>query len=309
MSTVQRLIVAVFDDNTQAEQAANALQDAGFGPDQLRFAGSAGSTDSLGEKIKSLFTGQRAGSAYDDLVNLGVSSDDASYYQQQYEAGHSILAVMAGDRMQDATSILTRYGGYSAANRGVTQTTDYAGGGATQTANYASTGVQDTETTDYGVGSGTTQTTNYADMDLQDTTVEGEQAIKLREEQLRVQKQPVETGEARLRKEVVSEQQTINVPVTREEVYIERRPGSGQPSDTPIGEGETYRVPVREEQVTVDKQPFVREEVALGKRQVQDTQRVSDTVRREEARVEQSGDVNVQGSNVQDIDQTDTTTP
>jgi uncharacterized protein (TIGR02271 family) len=54
-------------------------------------------------------------------------------------------------------------------------------------------------------------------------------------------------------------------------------------------------VPVREEQVTVDKQPVVREEVSLGKRQVQDSQRVSDTVRREEARVEHQGDVNVQG--------------
>jgi uncharacterized protein (TIGR02271 family) len=319
MSTTQRMVVAVFDDNTQAEQAANALQNAGFSPDQLRFAGSTGSTSSLGEKIKSLFTGQRAGSAYDDLVDLGVSQDDASYYQQQYEAGHSILAVLAADRMQDATDILARYGGYSAANRGVTQTTNYAGGGATQptdygvgssttqTSNYASTGVQ--ETTDYGVGSSTTQAADYTTTGVQDTGTEGEQAIKLREEQLRVQKQPVETGEARLRKDVVTEQRSMDVPVTREEVYIERRPASGQPSDTPIGEGETYRVPVREEQVTVEKQPVVREEVALGKRQVQDTQQVSETVRREEARVEQSGDVNIQGSNVQDIDQTDTTNP
>ena len=286
MTTAQRMVVAVFDDNTQAEQAAYELQNAGFSPDQLRFAGSGGSTGGLGEKIKSLFTGQKTGAAYDDLVNMGVSPDDASYYQQQYEAGHSILAVMAGDRMQDATDILARYGGYSAANRGVTQTTGYA------------------------AGSGTTQTTDYTTTDVQDTTTEGEQAIKLREEQLRVQKQPVETGEARLRKDVVTEQKSVDVPVTREEVYVERRPGSGQPSDTPIGEGETYRVPVREEQVTVEKQPFVREEVSLGKRQVQDTKQVSDTVRREEARVERTGDVNVQGSNVQDIpDQPDTTTP
>jgi len=100
------------------------------------------------------------------------------------------------------------------------------------------------------------------------------------------------------------------VPVSHEEVYVERRPGSGQPSDEPIGEGETLRVPVREEQVTVQKQPFVREEVALGKQQVQETQQVSDTVRREEARVERAGDVNVQGSDVQDVsDQTDQTNP
>jgi len=276
MTTTQRMVVAVFDDNTQAEQAANELQNAGFSPDQLRFAGYGASTGGIGDKIKSLFTGQKTGTAYDDLVSMGVPPDDASYYQQEYEAGHSILAVLAGDRMQEATDILARYGGYSAANRGVTQTTGYdASRDVTQTANYASTGVQDTGT-------------------------EGEQAIKLREEQLRVQKQPVQTGEARLRKDVVTEQQSIDVPVTREEVYIERRPASGQPSDTPIGEGETYRVPVREEQVTVDKQPVVREEVSLGKRQVQGTQQVSDTVRREEAHIEREGDVNIQGGDVID---------
>ncbi len=53
---------------------------------------------------------------------------------------------------------------------------------------------------------------------------------------------------------------------------------------------------VREEQVTVEKQPVVREEVAMGKRPVQETKQVSDTVRREEAHVEQEGDVNVQGT-------------
>jgi len=40
----------------------------------------------------------------------------------------------------------------------------------------------------------------------------------------------------------------------------------------------------------------VREEVAMGKRPVQETKQVSDTVRREEAHVEQEGDVNVQGT-------------
>ncbi|HCP75939.1 MAG TPA: hypothetical protein DIU08_15040, partial [Ktedonobacter sp.] len=98
-----------------------------------------------------------------------------------------------------------------------------------------------------------------------------------------------QTGQVGIRKEVVTEQQSIDVPVSREEVVIERRPASGQPSDTPIGEGETYRIPVREEQVTIDKQPVVREEVSLGKRQIQDTQRVSDSVQHEEARIEREG--------------------
>jgi len=148
----------------------------------------------------------------------------------------------------------------------------------------------------YDASTGVTQTSGTAN---QSTDTDPEQRMQLREEQLRVGKQAVQTGQVGLRKEMVSEQQTVDVPVTHEEVVIERRPGSGQPSDTPIGEEETYRVPVREEQVSVQKQPVVREEIALGKRQVQDTQQVSETVRREEARIERKGDVNIQGNDIE----------
>jgi uncharacterized protein (TIGR02271 family) len=281
---MQRIVVAVFDDRAQAEQAVNELENAGFSNDQIRFAGHGASSGGILDSLKSLFTGQDTGSVYNDLVSMGMPQDDASYFQQEYEAGRSIVTVLAGERMQEATAILARYGGYSA-NRRSTQTTGSA------------------QTTDYAQTAGTAGT-GY------ETGTEGQQNLKLREEQLRAQKQPMETGEARLRKDVVSEQKSMDVPVTREEVYVERRPGSGQPTDQPIGEGETYRVPVREEQVTVEKQPYVREEVAMGKRPVQETKQVSDTVRREEAHVERAGDVNVQGSDVEEVsDQSDQPTP
>ncbi len=122
------------------------------------------------------------------------------------------------------------------------------------------------------------------------------QKIQLKEERLQATKEQVQTGEVGLRKEVVTEQQTMDVPVTHEEVYIERRPVSGEVSDTPIGEGETYRIPVSEEQVNVSKQTVQTGEVSIGKRQVQETQQVSDTLRREEAHIEREGDVNVQGN-------------
>jgi uncharacterized protein (TIGR02271 family) len=276
MSTTQRMIVAIFTDRPQAEQAINALLNAGFTDDQIRYSGNGTSDGGVFQKIKSLFTGEgTSGSVYDDLTGMGMPQNDASYFQSEYEAGRSIVAVLADGRGQEASDILAQYGGYGATRRSQ-QTTDYNANAATMPA----------------------------------TETEGEQSLKLREEQLRVQKQPVQTGEARLRKDVVSEQQSMDVPVTHEEVYVERRPGSGQASDTPIGESETYRVPVSEEQVTVEKQPVVREEVALGKRKVQDTQQVSDTVRREEAHVERAGDVNVQGSDVEDVfDQPDQNTP
>ncbi len=70
---------------------------------------------------------------------------------------------------------------------------------------------------------------------------EGDLNIQLRKEQLQANKHVVERGEVGLRKEVVSEQQTLNVPVTHEEVYIERRPGLGQVSQFFLSPGYAFK--------------------------------------------------------------------
>ena len=133
-----------------------------------------------------------------------------------------------------------------------------------------------------------------------DDVTGGAQKLQLREEQLSATRQQVQTGEVGIHKEVVTEEKTLAVPVNREELVIERHPVSGTvPSDTPITmQEETMRIPLREEQVQVTKEPVVKEEINIGKRVVQENQRVRGTVQREEARIEQTGDVNVQGAPV-----------
>ena len=103
----------------------------------------------------------------------------------------------------------------------------------------------------------------------------------------------------RIGKEVVEEQQTINVPVTHEEAFIERRPGDRRPDDHRIEDsaGETIRVPLSEERVNVEKVPVATEEVRIGKREVTEQRQVTDTVRREEARIENEGDVRIDSEN------------
>ena len=119
--------------------------------------------------------------------------------------------------------------------------------------------------------------------------------IQVREEELQAHKQPVETGAARIRKEVITEHRTLEVPVQREEVVIERHAPTGEPGASDLRPGEEIRVPVRKEQVTVEKRPVVKEEVTVGKRVVQGTERVGGEVHREEVRVEREGDVDVRG--------------
>ena len=262
MPTMHQLVVGVFRERIQAEQAIKELLQAGFANDQIRFVGHGVPVGGLLEKIKSLFTGKdvAASGIINDLIDMGVSPQDARYYQREYEAGHSIVAVLAGNRVREATEILARHGGYGAGSAA------------------------------HGTAAGT-----------QETEAENLQRLKLREEELRVGKQTIETGEVRLHKEVVIEQKSIDVPVSHEEVYIERRPGSGQPSDAPITEGESYRIPVREEQVIIEKQPVEREEILFGKRPVQETKRVTESVKREEARVERAGDVDIHGRQPEDV--------
>ena len=120
-------------------------------------------------------------------------------------------------------------------------------------------------------------------------TAEGAERIQVREEELQAHKQPVETGAVRVRKEVVTEHRTLEIPVQREEVVIERHAPTGEPV-------EEIRIPVSEEQVTVEKRPVVKEEVTVGKRAVQDTKRVGGEVRKEQVRVEREGDVDVRES-------------
>jgi uncharacterized protein (TIGR02271 family) len=281
----QSTVVGIFQDRDQAEQAVTELRNAGFRNDQIEFAGHGTATGGgLLASLKSLFTGEDTTTdhVYNELVGIGLPTQDAHYYQQEYEAGRSIVAVIDADasKLQEASTTLARYGGYGASRLAAqTANDDTSAGTLTQTANG----------------------TRTAPTAAQDTVVDtqGERDLQLREEQLQVYKRPVQVGEVQLRKEVVAEQQTLNVPVTHEEVYIERRPASGRVTDTtPIGEGDSIRIPVREEQVNVTKQTVETGEVEIGKRPVQEIQQVRDTVRREAAHIEREGDAPIHDTKI-----------
>jgi len=100
----------------------------------------------------------------------------------------------------------------------------------------------------------------------------------------------VESGNVRLTKDVVTEQKSMDVPVTHEEPVIERHPVEAREADSEMGEGEV-NVPLREERVYADKKPYVAGEVSVGKRTVEDTERVSGEVSREEPRLSSDSDI------------------
>ncbi|HEX4589251.1 MAG TPA: YsnF/AvaK domain-containing protein [Gemmataceae bacterium] len=119
-----------------------------------------------------------------------------------------------------------------------------------------------------------------------------DRTIQLREERLRATKTPVQTGQVNVRKEVVTEQKTLNVPVEREEVVIEHRAVGSRAASGDI-KAEEIRIPVKEEKVKVTKEAVVTDEVSVGKRKVHETQQVGGAVQKERLKVEQEGDAKV----------------
>lgn len=109
-----------------------------------------------------------------------------------------------------------------------------------------------------------------------------------REEELHVGTQRVETGQVRLRKHVVTEQQTVTVPVQREEVQVVRETiADGTPSNARLGEGDAEQVvTLSEERPVVEKTVVDKERVGLQTNTVTEQQQVTAEVGREEIVVE-----------------------
>ncbi len=106
-------------------------------------------------------------------------------------------------------------------------------------------------------------------------------------------KDVVEAGQVRIRKDVVAEERTLEVPVTEERVRVERRvvdrPVSA--ADADAFEETVIDVPLRSETVDVQKQARVAEEIVVSKEAVERTEQVTYTVRREEVYVDEDATV------------------
>ncbi len=110
-------------------------------------------------------------------------------------------------------------------------------------------------------------------------------AMTRSEEQLEVGTQKRERGRARLRKYVVTEQVTQTVPVSHEEVRVEREPvtesnRAAATSGPEISE-EEHEIVLHEERPVVQKEVVPVERVRLAKDTVTGEEKISDEVRKE----------------------------
>jgi uncharacterized protein (TIGR02271 family) len=115
-------------------------------------------------------------------------------------------------------------------------------------------------------------------------------AMTRTEEELSVGTETRERGRARLRTYETTEQQTVTVPVQREEVRVEREPITDANLDAatsgPAISEEEHEVTLREEEVVVDKRAVPKERVRLDTETVTDERQVSEEVRKEQIEVQ-----------------------
>src|SRR5215213_3224872 len=152
----------------------------------------------------------------------------------------------------------------------------------------------DLETATIGTTTASTDTLIGTDrMDAARIESDDEVRIPVMEEELTATVRPQEAGAVRIEKRVVAEDRVLEVPVTEERIRVERRVANRPADPTDIGafEETVIDVPLRSETVDVQKQARVAEEVVVSKDAVQRTERVSDTVRREEVFVDEDAAV------------------
>jgi uncharacterized protein (TIGR02271 family) len=120
------------------------------------------------------------------------------------------------------------------------------------------------------------------------------------EEELEVGKRTVETGGVRVRKVVREREETVSMPLAREEVEV-RRVAVNRVVDGDVDvryEGDVMIVPVVEEVLVVEKRRMLREELHITRRRHVETRTQRIPLRGEEATIErlQPGSAGPQGT-------------
>jgi len=142
----------------------------------------------------------------------------------------------------------------------------------------------------YGRGALGYDTSEPATDDAEPAT---DDAMTRSEERMRVGTATEETGRVRLRKYVVTETVQQSVPVSHEEVRLEREPiteaNGGQAMAGPEISEEEHEVTLHAEQPVVAKETVPVERVRLAKEHVTEEETVSGEIRKE--RIEAEGDI------------------
>jgi len=261
---------------------------------QQLLSGGGNVVDSGGTKIGSIgqvFLDDQSGQPEWVTVKTGMFGGGESFVplSEAEATGSDVRVPYDKDKVKDAPRISDSEGHLSEEE----ENTLYA---------YYGTGGADYDTSNRG-----TSDEEYSHPDAVGNDVSGPEtdaAMTRSEEQLHVGTETRATGRARLRKFIVTENVTKTVPVSREEVRIEREPiNDANRGDAMAGgdlTSEEHEVVLNEERVVVNKETVPVERVRVDKDTVTGEQQVSEEVRKEQIELEDHTDT----STLNDTDST-----
>jgi len=294
-----KTIVALYDERSDAQRAADDLHAAGFDRDEVAIEGgsmasSAAGAVGLGSGSGSSWAGDySSGGRVSSLTRLGVPQSDAEVYAEGVRRGGSLLiAKVSSAKVDDALDIIERHAPVDLDNRG--QHYRQAGWSGYDHALGDFDEVQATEERSrYGTGLGAAAA-GLRDVDTGRTATDAtvgsdrEEVIPIAEEQLHVGKRTVERGRVRVHSYVVETPVEETVTLRDETVSVERRAVDRAVADVPADAFRERDIEVTEtdEQAVVGKEARVVEELVVRKDVATETETVRDTVRRTEVEID-----------------------
>lgn len=115
--------------------------------------------------------------------------------------------------------------------------------------------------------------------------------LQLHKEELQISKKLIQTSDVKVYKRTYIEEKQILIPVTHEELVIEKR--NLNPAEAEGDQIETIRIPLSEERIEVTLHPTVLEDVEIYKQQFEEIIEINETLREEKAKIDTVGDLKV----------------
>jgi len=344
--TNQSMTIGVFRDRTLAEQAIHDLKNAGFSDEQISLLGHntgggfGGLRGLFGRHAEQEQMTNDAVQNQNQLSELpqelsGVPMDQAPFYQQELNAGHTVVVVRSNGQQQQAHDILYRHGAYDAS-----AATNAGLSGATSSTRTVPIREERLDVSK--------QTVQVGEIRIHKRIITENRTftVPVRREEVYIERIPARGEDEALGNAMNAQGIEFNrgvaslgtaaqnaapsyVDPTNTAVSQGTLPqtatntaNSGNPlarlfrggntdattqdtddtiaQDQPLEgemlhEGGTIRILVREERVIINKQPVVIEEILVRKQPVQGTHQVNETVRHEEVHLERAGDFVLHG--------------
>jgi len=277
-------VVGVFDDAQEAQKAVNDLVSEGFSRDSIDLSTNTGQYPDGGSDADRTVNHNDDDSGIGGFFKSLFGSDDDDDYRRHTTVAQrgSLVTVhaMSEDQAEKAADILDDNGAVNVNDRA-------------EQYGYAGTGTMGASTSVTGMGVGNDMDMNDMDMTNRNTTdrADTDQTIKVIKENLEVGKREVEQGGARVRSRIIERPVEESVRLREERVTVQRNPVNRPATDADLNafkEGDITMTEYSEVPV-VSKTANVVEEISVGKEVNERTETVQDTVRETEVDVDNLG--------------------